>query len=220
MKVTVKYEEILLRFQEAGHLKKLFKGNEDVYEKLIAKGVIIACRMANTKKDRCNIVVGFGGGCNHVYTIRVRKDDVWDTSIGDVDIDFKNGTFKVRMREWRWNEFLEYAYYNGVYYMKYVHEHELLDWKKQFNFVESEELRRVKAFGENMMPVTDRDEVFKLLLNKKFKMYNKANNHKGELTVLDKEDVDNILGDGPLIATDGKKTVVEYPFNLCKMESV
>ena len=220
MKVMVNYDAIMLQFQEANHLKKMFQGNEKEYEELVTKGVIIACRMANIKKNQCDVVISFGGGCNHTYTIRVRKDNAWDTSIGDVDIDFKAKTFKVRMREWRWDEFLEHAYYNGVAYTKYVHVKELLEWKKQFDFAECQELKHIKSFGKNMMPVVDKDEAVKLLLNKQFKMYNKANGYKGEITVLNEKDVNDILGDAPLIVTDGKKTVIEYPYNVCKMESI
>ncbi len=220
MKVTVNYDDIMLRFQTIDHLKDLFVNNNEKYEELITKGIIIACRIANVKQNKHNVDIAFGGGANFVYSIRCYNDNLWNTSLGEVNIDFENKTFKVFLDEWRKDDFLLHAYYHGVLYNKSVELYELDKWKNEFDFVESKTLKRIKALGKDMRLVGTSKEIKEVLLDKQFIMYNKGNDYKGEVTTLNEKDVKDILHDSPLIVTNGEKVIIEYPYNVCKMVSI
>jgi hypothetical protein len=76
-------------------------------------------------------------------------------------------------------------------------------------------------------PTYDEKEIKELLGKYKFEMYNKANNHEGEITTLDENDIRHILRDmrmsnlfkSKMHVDDNGMVVVEYPFNVCRMES-
>jgi hypothetical protein len=79
-----------------------------------------------------------------------------------------------------------------------------------------------------MRQVTEEKEIRELLANREFMMYNKMNNHAGELTTLNDYDISMIIRDMNLIyeplrakmETDGAIVRVIYPKSVCTLESV
>jgi hypothetical protein len=77
-----------------------------------------------------------------------------------------------------------------------------------------------------MRKITDLAEVRDLLSKYEFEMFNRANSQKGEITTLDKKDIDDIIGDmysrygGAVIhVDDNDMVIIKYPSDVCRLES-
>jgi hypothetical protein len=73
--------------------------------------------------------------------------------------------------------------------------------------------------------LTERNDIIITLSNYEFKMFNKGNDYKGETTVLNKKDIDDILEDmrlgaeSPVITVEGHDVTVKYPDDICLLKS-
>lgn len=77
-----------------------------------------------------------------------------------------------------------------------------------------------------MRKITDLNEVRSLLTKYEFEMFNRANDHEGEITILNEKDINDIIGDmhmGTISAVvevdENDMVIVKYPYNVCKLES-
>lgn len=203
--------------------------DRSVVETLVREGVAIALRLCNHHEEILSYKGGVeidNGNCGiseKSTTIYIADKGIWTKTIGRVSIDFLSGDIFVIDEKLHLEQNDEIDFHSIIKKKDVKFDHEIygIKYKKPIDttiissYVD-ESKRDVRLYVCNF---TEKDRIKELLLNKEVKMYNKENKYKGELTILNKKDVENIILDRPKIYLDEKEenVIIAYPYNICRM---
>lgn len=210
-------------------------------ENYLLEGLAVALKMCEYHKNEGRLYHGakiYNGNCSlseKSSTIYIKNWDFWELSVGEVSIDFLTGDIFVKDEVLHMEKDKDSAYRVGRTIMyrdkvkdnvKFDHKEYGIKYKKPIdksiidNYLPDNYKREVKIFISRYD--YEKEDFYKFLSQYDYIMYNKENNYKGELTELNRKDSEDIYYDNPSLyfTEDGEKFIIEYPYNVCKLESV